>query len=158
MRSRYHAVRGSGRLAQALGRMFEVTSGILSSSVMDSELAALPSTLANLGVDEVEAFFGFGCAGSMDELYKSSYLNPSTLLAWVNAEGQRVGFEVSRGDLFVKATDGAVSVHFCHDSDIHVEGNDPAAVATFEQRWRRAGFPGYIRQGSKWVSFAEHAP
>jgi hypothetical protein len=136
----------------------EVTSGILTADVMSRELDALPSMLQQLGVVEVEAFFGFGCVGPMDELYKSTLLKPPALLAWVSTEGQRVGFQVSRGDLFVKAMDGKVEVHFCHDSDIHVKGTDAEAVAVFEDRWRSYGFPGYIRRGSEWVSFSQSAP
>jgi hypothetical protein len=136
----------------------EVTSGILSATVMSQELQALPSMLSQLGVTEVEVFFGFGCTGPMDELYKSSHISPIAISAWVDDEGQRVGFEISRGDLFVKAKDGKVEMHFCHDSDIHVEGNDATAVATFEHRWRELGFPGYIRQSGNWVSFSQSPP
>src|ERR1041385_3093740 len=65
----------------------EVTSGILSPDVMAHELSALPSMLQQLGVVEVEAFFGFGCAGPMDELYKSTFLKSPTLHAWVSTKG-----------------------------------------------------------------------
>ena len=136
----------------------EVTSGILSAPAMSQELLALPSVLSQLGVAEVEVFFGIGCTGPMDELYKSAHLVPSAILEWVDDEGQSVGFEISRGDLFVKATDGKVEVLFCHESDIHVEGSDATAVATFEHRWRGLGFPGYIRQSGEWVSFSHSAP
>jgi hypothetical protein len=46
----------------------KVTSGILSEAQMAGELVALPEMLLGFGIRKVEAYFGFGCYGPMDEL------------------------------------------------------------------------------------------
>jgi hypothetical protein len=136
----------------------KVTSGILSEAQMAGELAALPEMLLGFGIRQVEAFFGFGCDGPMDELYKVALLAPNTIPSWVVSEGARIGFNMSRGDLYIEAVDKSFGMHFCHDSDIHVEGTSVEAVAILERRWRGLGFPGYVFVGEQWVSFSQVGP
>ena len=136
----------------------KVTSGILSEVQMAEELAALPEMLLDFGVRQVEAYFGFGCDGPMDELYKVALLSPDTIPRWVVSEGTRIGFNMSRGDLYIEAVDKSFGMHFCHDSDIHVEGTSVEAVAILERRWRDLGFPGYVFVGDQWVSFSQAGP
>jgi hypothetical protein len=83
---------------------------------------------------------------------KVALLAPNTIPSWVVSEGTRIGFNMSRGDLYIEAVDESFGIHFCHDSDIHVEGTSVEAVAILERRWRGLGFPGYVFVGDQWVT------
>ena len=131
-----------------------VTSGILSPDTMREELAFLPTMLSELSIAETNVWFGFGCRAHADKLYHTALVSTNDLSSWVQSEGSAVGFDIGRSDLFVELPNNALCVHFCHDSDIHVDGCELVFVSAFERRWRQLGYDGYVRQNGVWVPFS----
>ncbi len=133
----------------------QITSGILDKPTIELELQEIPRLLADAGNSEIEAMFGWGCDAPSEELYHPFTLQPGDISGFLGSEGVRVGFEVSRSDLFLEVPQERLMVQFCHESDIHIEGRDESLVSMIERRWRSKGFPGNARVGNEWIPFAE---
>jgi hypothetical protein len=132
-----------------------INSGIVDKAAIEVELAETTQMLCDAGVAELEMMFGWGCRGPQDGLYKSISVAPCDLLKSVKDEGPQVGFEIAECDLFLTLPERRLKIQFCHESDIHVEGEDEQLIQKIEERWRSKCFPGYRWNGHEWVPFVE---
>lgn len=133
----------------------EVTSGILAVKQVQAELEAAPEILRRHGIDLVVAYFGIGSAADIDELWIPHEFRVSVLLDFVQDGIERGRFEPGESDLFVKTPDGSTELHFCHESDIHLESTNEALVEEVARRWETQGFQGYRKVSEQWVPFGQ---
>ncbi len=104
--------------------IIELTSGILTSRQVQTELEATPEILHRHGLEQIVAFFGYGTTRNSDEMWESHELHVSKLLEFAQQGIERGLFVPGETDLYVEAPDKSTILQFCHDSDIHLKSDN----------------------------------
>ena len=132
----------------------KITSGILTPEQMWKELGALQSDLKTMGFIQIEVYWGWACNLPMDSLWKSEAIAVEHLVAHARHGESSSIFEMGSSDLYVYGANDSFTCQFCHDSDIHLEGNFEDMISEVRDRWIKLQFPGSTYTIDQWVPFS----
>jgi hypothetical protein len=105
----------------------------------DEFLLAIQQVVALLheaGIREVIVSYGWDCDCPDERRYQDNTMASDELWTFIK-ESEAVGYyRAGENDLHVRDGDGRIEILFCHESDIHLNTDEPALYEMLRRRTR----------------------
>jgi hypothetical protein len=143
---------------------------LLNCECIRAEVPQIVEWLRERNVHDLSVMYGVGCNVDAGHRWELFTIQTEGLLAFISDAEARGIVTLGQSDVFLFDSEAviptgehtfsvredmtAVSFRLCHESDIHVESNDPAFIELVLRHWRENGWAGYSSEdGRKWLNF-----
>ena len=129
----------------------EIMSGHMTPEQMLEEAHEIVALFKKLGVQDLVAWYGFGCDCEFDEQYQEIKVKTDGLPGFLSETMKRGVYLPGDADLGIQSQSPDIQFLLCHESDVHLETGNEQAADHFRARWAAREEPGYEKQGTAWV-------
>jgi len=127
----------------------KLSSAYVSSELIAEFIAALPMVVREIyGDRSLTAYYGWACNLHSDLLYKPMAVSLDVFPYFIEDSVEQRIYEIGGSDLLVEFPDSSLSILLCHESDIHLDGEDDVAINQIVARFPQLGF----RSAEEWKS------
>ena len=132
----------------------KVSSAYISSDLMREFIAALPSIFRELyGNQNLTAYYGWDCKLHPDLLNKPMGVPLDVFPYFIEDSTEQRIFEFGGSDLLIASPDSNLRILICHESDIHLDGEDDDAIHKIIARFPQLDF----RTAEDWKALYHNA-
>lgn len=110
----------------------EIACGPISESAVMEEIPFVCCLFADGGAAQVSVMFGVAC--ETDQLWSPLEIPTLTLSDWIQQTIREGIYYPGKSDLYIYDSD-RLSVHLCHEADIHLHTQSAAIVQKCATRW-----------------------
>lgn len=119
----------------------KVSSAYISIDLMREFIAALPSIFREIyGNQNVTVNYGWACNLHPDLWYKPMGVPLDVFPYFIDDSIEQRIFEIGGSDLLIVSPDSKLRILICHESDIHLDGEDDNALNNIVARFPQLDF------------------
>jgi hypothetical protein len=131
------------------------SSAYVSSDLMREFIAALPSIMREIyGDRNLVIYYGWASNLHPDLWYKPMSVPLDLLPYFIEDSTEQRIFEFGGSDLLIESPDSNLRILICHESDVHLDGADDAAINKFVARFPQLDF----RTADDWKAVHQNGP
>jgi len=119
----------------------KVSSAYIANDLMRDFIAALPALMREIyGNRILTVYYGWDCNLHSDLCYKPMAVPLDVFPYFIDDSIEQRIFQIGGSDLLIASPDSNLKILICHESDIHLDGTDDAAINTIIARFPQLDF------------------